>query len=132
MQRVQTEEAAHETRSFGVKRGGKFGRCDSLVEVPDHDVLREGGGETPEVDEEAVPRALLDVALLEGFEGEVSRAPGEGRDNVAVVAEDVKRGTLFTAGEVSLENARRVVSGAFSGEYGTGGFKELNYQYCVL
>jgi hypothetical protein len=125
---VQAEEAAHEAGSLGVKRGSEFGRGDRVVEVLDDKVLREGSGETPEVNEEAVPRALLDVALLEGLESEVGRAPGERGDDVAVVAEDVKGGTLVAAGEVGLENARGVVSGAFAGEYGTGGFKELNCQ----
>ena len=125
MQGEEAEEAMHKGCSFLSERSRKVRGGNGLVEILDHEVLRVGGGETPEVDEKAVPRALLAVAVFQCFEGEMSGAPGEGVDDIAVDFEDVERGALLAAGEVGLQDATGVVVAAFSFQDRASGFKEL-------
>ena len=67
--------------------------------------------EAVEVDQQAVPGALLLVAVAEGLEGEEGRAPGKGAHEVGVAAEHVKGGTLVLAGEEVGEDLHGVVVG---------------------
>lgn len=55
------------------------------------------GGESPEVNKEAVPGSLLDVTVLKGLEGQVGCSPGECGDNVSLVFENVESGTGLAA-----------------------------------
>ena len=55
----------------------------------------------------------------------MGRPPGEGRDNVGVVAKNVEGGALVAAGKVRLQNARGVVGGAFASKDSASGLEEL-------
>lgn len=57
-------------------------------------------GQAVEVDEEAVPRPLLNIALLERLKGQMGSAPGESGNDIEVLLENIERCTLFAAGEV--------------------------------
>jgi hypothetical protein len=78
--------------------------------------------EAVEVDEQVIPRLLVLVAVLAGFEGEEGDAPGEGGDKVFVGADDVKGAADGAAGVEVGEDARCVVCGLFVVEDGAGGF----------
>lgn len=95
------------------------------MEVLDEEVLRVCFTEAVEIDEEVVPGCFLDVAAFEGFEGEVGGAPGEGRDEVRGVGEDVEGGADVLAGVVVGEDGCGVVGGFLAGEDGARGFEKL-------
>lgn len=125
MQGVQTEQLAHEGQSVRVQLVSDGGGAEGVVEVFDDEVLRLGGAETPEVDEEAVPGLVVFVAVFERFEGEEGGAPGEGGDEVGVGPQDVEGGAHVPAGEEGVEDLGGVVGGGGAGEDGAGGFEEL-------
>lgn len=53
-----------------------------------------------EVDEEAVPRPFVDVAVLQRLKCQVRGAPGKCRDDITVLLEDVKGCALLATGQV--------------------------------
>lgn len=122
---VQAEERVHQGLGVLVQSGRELGGGDGVVEVLDDQVLGVGGGQAPEVDEEAVPGALLGVAVLEGLEGQVGCAPGEGGDDVGILLQDVEGGALVAAVQVAAQNAGGVVVGSLAGENGAGRFEQL-------
>ena len=126
VQGVETEQLVQGGGGLGAERGAQLGRVDGVVEVLHDQVLRVGGRQAPELNQERVPRALLDIAVLERLEGEVGRAPGERVDDVLVLPQDVERGTLVAAGQVVLEDTAGVVVGGLAGKNGTSGFEELH------
>ena len=81
---VEPEELVHEGGRLGAEVGRHGSRLQGLVEAFDHEILGEGGAEAPKVDEQAVPAALLFVAVLERFEGEERGSPSERCDDVFV------------------------------------------------
>lgn len=63
--------------------------------------------------------------MLEGFEGQVGGAPGEGVDDLGVRAEDIEGGAHVLATEEVFQNAGCVIVRGVALEDGTGGFEEL-------
>ncbi|TKW50409.1 hypothetical protein CTA1_8296 [Colletotrichum tanaceti] len=106
---VEAEEPVQQGDGGGVEAGGGGRVVEGLVEVLDDHVLGVGGAEAPEVNEQAVPRLLVLVAVAEGLEGQEGHAPGEGGDEVLVGAEDVEGGADVAAAQELGEDARRVV-----------------------
>lgn len=127
MEGVEAEELLHQGEGVWIQVLFDTVGAEGVVEVFDHEVLRLGGAEAPEIDEEAVPRLLVFVAVFERFEGEEGGAPGEGGDEVGVGAEDVEGGAHVAAREEGVEDAGGVVGGGGAGEDGAGGFEELGW-----
>ena len=70
--------------------------------------------EAPEVDEEAVPRVFLFIAMLERFEGEKGGAPSEGSNDVFIAIEDVKGGTHVATREESAKDFACIILSGFT------------------
>lgn len=121
----EAEELVHGGDGDGVELVGEGRGLQGVVEVLDDEVLRVCGGQAPEVDEERVPRLLLDVAVLEGLKGEVRCAPREGGDDVAVVGEDVKGAALVLCVQEGAEDLGRVVGGCLALEHGARRLEEV-------
>ena len=69
MESIEAEEFVEDVNGGGVELITKRLALESVVEVLNNEVLRVGGTETPEVDEERVPGVLLYVSVFESFEG---------------------------------------------------------------
>jgi hypothetical protein len=85
-----------------------------------------GGRQAPEVNKEAVPRALLGITMLEGLEGEVGCAPGKGSDNVLIFLENIERSALVATVKVCLQDLAGIVVGRLACEDGTSRFQKLS------
>lgn len=125
MEGVEAEEFVHERYGLGVKFLRDGIGTQGLVEVFHDEVLRVGGTQAPEIDEEAVPGAFLLVTVFEGLEREEGGAPGESGDEVFVTAENVEGGTHVAAREKGFENCACVVIGGFAGKDGSCRFQKL-------
>lgn len=128
MQGMQAEELVEGFAGGSVAEGGGSGRGgDGFVEVLHDEVLGVSSRQAPEVNQETVPRTLLNVTVLQCFESEIGRAPSESSDNVRVVVKYVESGTHITTFEEVLENAGCVVVCALTGKNSTRGFQELDF-----
>jgi hypothetical protein len=102
--------------------------CDGLqrgeVVLDDHP-LGVRFGEAVEVDEQVVPRLLLDVAVLVRFECEEGYAPCEGVNEVLVGSDDVEGAADLTAGLELGQDLGCVVGGTLAVEDGAGGLEKV-------
>lgn len=114
VQSKELEQAVHNTDRGGVQLVRKGLGLQSIVKVLDNEVLGVCGGQAPEVDEEGVPRLLLDVTVLECLEGEVGSPPCESGNDVAVGGEDVECTALILTCKESAENGSGVVLWCFA------------------
>ena len=121
----EAEELVHGGDGDGVELVGEGRGLESVVEVLDDEVLRVCRGEAPEVDEERVPRLLLDVAVLESLEGEVRCAPREGGDDVPIVGEDIEGAALVLCVQEGAEDLGGVVDRCLTLEYGACRLEEV-------
>lgn len=100
VKRVETEESVEEGLGVRINGLGKVGLRDSLEEVPHNQILGVSSGQTPEVNQKAVPRALLSITVLQGLESEMGGTPGESLDNISIILENIERSTLLAAVKV--------------------------------
>lgn len=75
VQGAEAEELVQEGDGVSVEGGGGLGVVEGGVGVLDDEVMRAGGAEAPEVDEERVPGLAVLVPVPEGFEGEEGVRP---------------------------------------------------------
>jgi len=125
VQGVQAEELVHDGAGLDVEFLARFARVEGFVEVLDDHVLRVGARQAVEVDQQVVPGFLLLVAVLEGFKGQEGAAPGEGRYEVLIFAEDVEGGADVGLVEEVLEDEGGVVAWLVSLENRASRFEEL-------
>lgn len=131
VQRIEAEQLVHERLRLRVERARELGALDVLEEVLNDEVLRVRFAEAVEVDEEVVPGFLLLVAVLKGFKGEEGGAPGEGGDDILILAEHVEGGAHVGLVEEVLEDGGGVVGGLLAAEDAAGGLEEVaRYLLC--
>jgi hypothetical protein len=94
-----------------VEGGGGLGVVEGGVGVLDDEVLRVGGAEAPEVDEERVPGLTVLVPVPEGFEGEEGGAPDEGSNQIRVRVQHVEGSAHVLPREEVAQDAQGVVVG---------------------
>ena len=93
MESVQSEELMHEGSSLFPELGGDLLGSQGFVEILDNEILRMRSAEAPEIDQQAIPRSFIFVAMLECLERQKRRSPGESRNDIFVAAKNVECGT---------------------------------------
>lgn len=121
---VKTEQLVNDVHRDGIELVRERLGLQSLVEVLDNEVLRMSSGETQEVDEEGVPGALLNVAVLKSLKGEVSRAPAESGNDIRVGVEDIESATTVLCVEEGAEVVGSVVDWSLALDDGTCGLEK--------
>ncbi|KAI6753987.1 hypothetical protein HG530_013163 [Fusarium avenaceum] len=126
VQGKELEELVHGGEGVGVQRGLGALLLEGLVEVLDYLVLRIGGGQAPEVDQEAVPGLLLLISVLESLEGQERHAPCESINKILITVENVECGANVLSSDELLEDLGDAVVGGLASEDGAGGLEEVS------
>jgi hypothetical protein len=126
VQGEELEELVEKGQGVGIERGLCGFVLEGFVEVLHDLVLSVGSGQTPKVNQQAVPGLLLFISVLESLERQERHAPGERVDKVLVTVENVKGSADILSSDKLLEDDRDAVVGSLSSEDCAGGLEEVS------
>ena len=122
---IETEEFVEDIDGRRIKFVTETVRLKGVVEVLYDEILGVSGAKTPEINEERVPGVLLCVSMLESFECQKRRPPGESSHQITIGAENIEGGTHILFLKERCEDLCGVVVGSVTFQNCTSRLQEL-------